>query len=109
MAKKTINRHSALSTVKFIWSKKILLTSCAFVLYLAFFDKYNFITQYKLYRTLSKLEHNKENYISMIQQAKIDKKDLEQDYEKFARERYFMSRTNEDIFVIENSNEIKKR
>ena len=48
------------------------------------------------------MENDKKEYIRKIAQAKRDKWDIERDYEKFARERYLMSRQNEDIFVIEN-------
>ena len=37
----------------------------------------------------------------MKEDAKKDKLDIEKNFEKFARERYLMSRQDEDVFVIE--------
>ena len=102
MKNKFKNEVNPLEILRFLWNNKILLSLTFFVIYLAFFDKYSLNTQYKLYKGLSKLENDKKEYIRKIAQAKRDKWDIERDYEKFARERYLMSRQNEDIFVIEN-------
>ncbi|MBK9719697.1 MAG: hypothetical protein IPO85_19700 [Saprospiraceae bacterium] len=54
------------------------------------------------------MEDQKANYIHLIAEAKQDKFDLEQNYERFAREKYFMSRLDEDVFIIETKKIIKK-
>ena len=101
MAKKTKQSVNPMEILRYLWKHKIILTFVVFFIYLAFFDKYNLNTQYKLYSGLAKLEYNKADYIKKIAQAKRDKWAIEKDYEKFARERYLMSRPDEDIFVIE--------
>ncbi len=90
------------------WKNKSLVTIVAFLIFLCFFDKYNLRTQYKIYSTLLNMEDQKANYIHLIAEAKQDKFDLEQNYERFAREKYFMSRLDEDVFIIETKKIIKK-
>ncbi|HRH99953.1 MAG TPA: hypothetical protein PK006_02775 [Saprospiraceae bacterium] len=87
-----------------IWNQKIVLSVLIFLVYLAFFDKYNFTTQYKLRASVRKLESEKAKYLNLIVQAKKDKLDIEKNYEKFARERYLMSRPDEDVFIIQKTN-----
>ena len=90
------------------WKNKSLVTIVAFLIFLCFFDKYNLRTQYKIYSTLLNMKDQKANYIHLIAEAKQDKFDLEQNYERFAREKYFMSRLDEDVFIIETKKIIKK-
>ena len=90
------------------WKNKSLVTIVAFLVFLCFFDKYNLRTQYKIYSTLLNMQDQKANYIHLIAEAKQDKFDLEQNYERFAREKYFMSRLDEDVFIIETKKIIKK-
>lgn len=90
------------------WKNKSLVTIVAFLIFLCFFDKYNLRTQYKIYSTLLNMQDQKANYIHLIAEAKQDKFDLEQNYERFAREKYFMSRLDEDVFIIETKKIIKK-
>lgn len=90
------------------WKNKSLVTIVAFLIFLCFFDKYNLRIQYKIYSTLLNMQDQKANYIHLIAEAKQDKFDLEQNYERFAREKYFMSRLDEDVFIIETKKIIKK-
>ncbi len=69
--------------------------------WLLFFDKHDFLTQWKLSRGISKLKEDKVFYEAKINSIKQDKKDIDADKEKFAREHYFMSKANEDVFIIE--------
>ena len=54
------------------------------------------------------LELEKLNYQKLIVKVREDKRDIENNYEKFAREKYYMSRSDEDVFVIEDQ-EFKKK
>jgi cell division protein DivIC len=66
-----------------------------------FIDKHDLWTQFKLSSTMSKLHEDKKYYESKIDEIKADQKDIEMHKEKFAREKYFMSKSNEDVFIIE--------
>ncbi|HQX43366.1 MAG: septum formation initiator family protein [Saprospiraceae bacterium] len=100
--------HIPSRITRYAWKKKALLTIIVFSIYLCFFDKFNLATQYKIYTSLSDLKTQKENYVQLIAEAKQDKKDLEQNYEKFAREKYHMARQDEDIFIIETKKKTDK-
>ncbi|MCC6815792.1 MAG: septum formation initiator family protein [Saprospiraceae bacterium] len=84
-----------------LFKHRILLIIAGFFVYLFFFDEYNLKTRYKVAQMNSRLRDQNENYKKLIEQAKQDKIDLEGNYEKFAREKFIMSRENEDVFIIE--------
>ena len=68
--------------------------------WLIFFDKHNIWTQFKLQQSLNKLKSYEEFYTEKIEEVKQEAIDLERNQEKFAREKYFMKKKNEDVFVI---------
>ena len=68
-----------------------------------FIDSNDFVSQYKLSNKLSTLEEQKSYYLEKIEQVKKDREELMSDdklLEKFAREKYFMKKETEDVFVI---------
>ena len=82
---------------------KYFLASIAFIVWMLFFDRNDLASQYNYRTQVNKLEEEKEFYIQQITQVEKDLKELDSDQdklEKFARERYFMKRDNEDVFVI---------
>lgn len=93
--------HLPFQVTSYVYKHKALITIGLFLFYMSFFDKFNIRNQYKIYSNLSELKDKKLEYEQMIVQAKADKLDLEQNFEKFAREKYHMSRKDEDVFIIE--------
>lgn len=91
---------------------KYFLASLGFVVWMLFFDRNDLASQYAYRSQVNKLEEEKDFYIQQISKVEKDLKELDSDQdklEKFARERYFMKRDNEDIFVIiENQPQEKK-
>ncbi len=91
---------------KKIWPyvfNKYFLTSLVFLVYLFFFDANNLLTQIKLSMELNKLEKTREFYLEEIEKDMRDTESLmtnQRNLEKFAREKYYMKRPNEDIYVI---------
>lgn len=74
-----------------------------FLVWMTFFDKNDFISQVKLRMELNTLKNTRDYYTEKIEEVKKDKKELltnEETLEKFAREKYWMKRDNEDIFII---------
>ena len=57
-------------------------------------------TQYQLQQSLNKLKSDKIFYEEKIEEVREETLDIEQNKEKFAREKYFMKKKNEDVFVI---------
>ena len=70
---------------------------------MVFFDQENFIEQYRLSTNRNDLQSKKSYYLDEISKNEKAIKDLETDstqLEKFAREKYFMKKDNEEVFVI---------
>ena len=82
---------------------KYFLALVAFVLWVGFFDKNDFYSQLELHRQVKELEKEKQYYLTEIEKNKQELNALQNDpkmLEKFAREKYFMRKDNEDVFVI---------
>jgi cell division protein DivIC len=73
-----------------------------------FFDQYRIPVAISIYSNVAALEKEKLEFQKEIIKVWEDKRDIENNYEKFAREKYYMSRSDEDVFIIENS-EFKNR
>ena len=86
------------------WLKnKYIVTVLVFIVWVAFFDRNDMISQYSYRRQLHKLQADKEYFVTAIEQNKKDLHELvsnTDNLEKFAREKYRMKKDNEDIFLI---------
>ena len=81
-----------------------LLALAGFVVWMLFFDEKDVFTQIKRTRELEKIENRIAFYRQEIDQTKKQIEQLDTDpamLEKFAREKYFMKRDNEEVFIIE--------
>lgn len=87
-----------------LWFNKYFISFIIFAVYLCFFDQYNTFAQIKLSNTISDLTVEKEKYEQQLVDAIEEKKMLESDAERFAREHYFMHKENEDVYIIEEVN-----
>ena len=68
-----------------------------------FIDANDLISQVKLKNQLENLEDEKEYYLHKIDEVKKDREELlsnDRLLEKFAREKYFMKKESEDLFVV---------
>ena len=91
--------------IRKILTNKYFYTGMAFLIWMIFFDQDNFVEQYRLSRNLNELRSKKEYYLQEIAKNKQKIHRLETDsayIEKFAREKYYMKKDNEDVFVIVN-------
>ncbi|CAL1520663.1 septum formation initiator family protein [Chitinophaga sp. MM2321] len=82
---------------------KFFITAVAFVVWLAFLDKTNLMYQYQFQSEVNKLEGQKEFFIKEIKQTKEEQQELlssPEKLEKFAREKYYMKKDNEDLFIM---------
>lgn len=71
--------------------------------WLIFFDSHDVLTQWRLQRTVNKLEEDKDYYKSKIEEASKNAEEIEQNPEKIAREKYYMKKANEDVYIIEKN------
>lgn len=81
---------------------KYSIAALGFLTWLTIFDSNSLITQYKLSKTVNKLEAEKVDYEEKLQVAIKDKLELENNKEKFAREKFLFHKENEEIIVIQN-------
>jgi cell division protein FtsB len=89
------------------WGKvlknKYFIASVLFLAWIIFFDENSFVSHAENKRRLNELNQQKEYYQERI---KADKQKLEDlnaginELEKFAREQFFMSKPDEDIFIV---------
>ena len=79
---------------------KYFLVLAAFAFWMIFVDTRDVLTQFSLQRSVDKLEADKTFYEKEIVQAREDRQELEVKKERFAREKYFMQKRNEDVFII---------
>ncbi len=80
-----------------------LWAGVAFLVWMLFFDSNDFYSQYQLTSKLSELESEKTFYLEKIEEVNEDREALLNDMElleKFAREKYFMKKDGEEVFVI---------
>jgi len=86
-----------------IFRNKYFLSAAAFVVWMIFFDKNDMLSQYEYRAEVHKLQEEKDFYEKQTAQVKKDLDELNTNLntaEKFAREKYFMKKDNEDVFVI---------
>jgi cell division protein FtsB len=86
-----------------LFRNKYFLSVIAFVVWMLFFDKNDIIAQYEFKSQVNKLQEEKDFYVKEIETVKKDLNELNTNLntaEKFAREKYFMKKDNEDVFVI---------
>lgn len=95
------------SVVKFLKGKKLLnqftIAGFCFLVWMIFFDKYKLSNSILLSNTIEKLENAKLDYENKLAIAIIERKELEENSEKFAREKFFMHKENEEVFIIEKT------
>lgn len=87
------------------WIKnKYLLTAAGFAIWILFIDDRDFITTHFRHKEeLRKLEESKKYYQGQIAATRAELEKLKSNpstIEKYAREKYFMKKDNEDVFVI---------
>ena len=73
--------------------------------WMVFFDRHDILTQWNLQRTVDKLEEEKAFYTDQIENAEEERLELEIDKEKIVREKYYMKRPGEDVFIIVDEEE----
>ncbi|MFY0624774.1 MAG: septum formation initiator family protein [Reichenbachiella sp.] len=80
-----------------------MISSVAFLVWMTFFDSNDIYSQFQLSSKLSELEDEKAYYIDKIEEVKADREALlnnEDLLEQFAREKYYLKKDNEDVFVV---------
>ena len=89
-----------------VLSNKYVLIGFLFFIWMCFLDSNSWLIHRELNKELDQLDDNKEYYRKEISVDEQLIKNLEDSVglEKFAREKYFMKKENEDIYIIEHQN-----
>lgn len=95
---KTANRISDSLDSSFF--NKYTIAIIAFLIWISFFDRYNLITQYKLSQTVDELVEERENYKKDLEIVLAERKAINSDIEKYAREKYLFHKDNEQVILI---------
>lgn len=82
-----------------------------FTVWMLFFDANSWLIHHELNTDIDDLENEKEYYKNEIEKDKKAIKELstEEGIEKLAREKYYMKKENEDIYIIEYEDSIAKQ
>ena len=86
-----------------VLKNKYLLTTVGLTVWILFFDKNDLFTQLEFRKEVKVLQEDRNYYANEIKSITSDLRELSSNpktLEKFAREKYYMKRDNEDIFVL---------
>ncbi len=80
---------------------KYLLAGIIFILYLSFFDRSSLVTRYQLLKTVKHLKAERALLMWKTEEAAALRADIVTNKEKYARERFFMKRSGEQVFILD--------
>jgi len=91
------NKFAKLLLNKYIW------VGLFFVFWMTFLDTNSLLVHLELDQKINKLEKQKSYYLNELKSDKKQIKSLQQPFqiEKYAREKFYMKRPEEDIFIVE--------
>ena len=89
-------------TIKFLKNSYVIII-IIFVIWMIFFDSNSILVHNELNNNINDLNNQKEYYKNEIERDNIELNQIKTDsgLEKYAREKLFMKRDNEEIFIIE--------
>ena len=80
-----------------------MITTIALIVWVGFFDKNDVRNQMDFRKEVKRLQEERKYYANEIRSITSDLRELSTNpktLEKFAREKYYMKRDNEEIFVL---------
>ncbi len=94
-----------------IVSNKYLLISLLFGVWMLFLDNYSYMDQRQINNQIDELQENKKYYQDEIRKDNQSIKLLknQDQVEKYAREKYYMKKDSEDIYIIEYEGDTIKK
>ena len=82
------------------WLNRYTITLFGFIIWMSFCDRHNVFAQAYLINTVERMEEEKSKYLEGIEETKNLKQEIDMNIEKFAREKYYMHRSDEEVFVF---------
>jgi len=98
LSKKTLAPR--LGAYESFFRSKYFIVFALFAIWVTFFDKHSLITNYKLDQKLQAIQQEDADYQEMIKQTNAEIAEFNKDIEKFAREKFYFQKENEDVFVV---------
>ncbi|UJH67882.1 FtsB family cell division protein [Allomuricauda sp. SCSIO 65647] len=94
-----------------IFANMYILVLTIFVIWMAFFDTNSLLIHRELNQEIKKLEKQKEFLQAEIEKDRevLKKLSSEDELEKYAREKYYMKKKEEEIFLIEYEDSLKNK
>lgn len=88
-----------------------MLILVLFIVWMVFFDANSYFIHRELDKEIDGLKDNADYYHKEIDHDKsfIQKMEDSNEMEKFAREKYYLKKENEDIYIIEHEDSIAKK
>lgn len=86
-----------------IISNRYFIVSFGALIWIAFFDRYNFIDRYRTAQKIKEYEKERDYYVDEVNKNKAVLHSLftnDEVLEKFAREQFHFKRDSEDVFMI---------
>lgn len=102
MMKKIKNLITKYPFLKFLVNKYILVV-ILFSVWMLFLDNYSYLEHRILDKEIEEIENNINYYKTEIKKDSTSIKELKNDdqVERYAREKYYMKRADEDIYIID--------
>lgn len=93
-----------------IIGNKYVLVLLLFIVWMLFLDNYSYLEHRILDKEINELENNKNYYINEKNKDSIQIKKLQNpdQIEKYAREKYYMKKDSEDVYIIDYENDIEE-
>lgn len=88
-----------------------MLIIVIFIVWMIFWDTNSYLIHRELNKEIEGLKDNTEYYQNEINKDKsfIQKMEDSNEMERFAREKYYLKKENEDIYIIEHEDSIAKK
>ncbi|MFV0237685.1 MAG: FtsB family cell division protein [Flavobacteriales bacterium] len=103
-----MNRANIKEKKWFKWGvNKYVLIIGLFVVWMTFFDDASLLQHIRIDQEIERLEEDRNFYKNQLESVKTELKKVQDDpksIEKIARERFYMKKNHEDIFVIVEEN-----
>lgn len=108
MSDETKEKKDKRKWMRFIGNRYVLVT-LFFIVWILFLDNYSWFNHRVLDKEIEELEENKRYYQNEIKRDSQNIRLLKNpdQVEKYAREKYYMKRDSEDIYIIEYEGEKK--
>jgi cell division protein FtsB len=94
------SKFQELKKQKSPWINRYTVVLASFMIWMLFFDRHNVFSQHFLIKTVNRLESEKQRYDKGVEETRQLKEEINQDIEKFAREKYYMHKSDEEVFVF---------